>query len=169
MVELSDIVTDQGYDLDELSRRNPVFLGFLRHFGCGFCREALHDISKEMDYFDSKGIFVVMVHMAESSTALNYFEQFNLKGIQHVSDPECFLYARFGLAKGSFSQLFGLRTWIRGYEANKNGIPYQLQPVGDSIQMPGIFMLCEGQVKGSFIHRSISDKPDYKKLTECCV
>ena len=166
---LAFIRTNKGNDLLELSKRGPVLLAFLRHFGCMFCRESLVEISKKRKNIESKGITVVLVHMSDFETAEGYFKKFKLPGIEHVSDPECRYYAMFGLTKGSFSQLFGLKTWIRGFEV---AVTKQILPntslVGDGFQMPGIFLIREGKVIEQFIHQSVADKPDYDYFIHAC-
>ena len=73
------------------------------------------------------------------------------------------------LLKGSFSQLFGLKTWIRGFEiaTTKQMLPDNRR-IGDGLQMPGIFLLKNGVVVESFIHNSVADKPDYDSFIEVC-
>ena len=109
-----DMMTNVGLTVKEIAQEKPVLLVFLRHFGCIFCREALRDISAKRKEFESKGIEIVLVHMADNEIAEAYFNEYKLKGIKHVSDPECVQYAAFGLVKGSFSQLFGFKNFIRG-------------------------------------------------------
>ena len=169
MVIPENIKTNEGFDLAEMANQNPVLLVFLRHFGCIFCKEALYDIGKIQDYLKENSVDIVFVHMDTPEQAEYYFEQFQLHNVQHISDSDCNLYIQFGLRKGSISQLYGLRTWIRGFEANKKGLQYGLNKHGDTSQMPGIFVLCDGKVKNSFIHNNISDLPDYMKLLECCI
>jgi peroxiredoxin len=166
---LALIQTNKGNNLLELSHRGPVLLAFLRHFGCMFCRESLVDISKKRKSIESKGINIVLVHMSDNETAESYFKKFKLPGIEHISDHECRYYAMFGLTKGSFSQLFGLKTWIRGFEV---AVTKQILPntslVGDGFQMPGIFLLKEGKIIEQFIHKSVADKPDYDNFIHAC-
>ena len=163
------MVTATGESLAALSDVTPVLIVFLRHFGCVFCRESLHDISKKRRTIESKGIKIVLVHMSDNETAEIYFKKFNLKNIAHISDPECKIYASFGLLKGSFSQLFGLKTWIRGFEvaATKQILP-TIYKIGDGLQMPGIFLLKNATIVGSFIHKTASDKPNYENLIAVC-
>lgn len=141
---------------------------FLRHFGCIFCREALHDIAELKPKLDAQNINLTFVHMSTEETAQSFFDQFNLKNVMHISDPQCELYAQFGLTKGTFTQLMGLRTWMGGFRTRKKGIHISAQSIGDSLQMPGIFILCNGAVAESYIHKVISDKPDYEYLINCC-
>lgn len=166
---LSLIKTNKGNTIENLSDQGPVLLVFLRHFGCVFCKESMLDISKKRADLEKKGITVVLVHMSDFETAEGYFKKHNLKNIEHVSDPDCKYYALFGLVKGSFSQLFGLKTWIRGFEiaATKQMLPSTTR-IGDGLQMPGIFLIKEGIVIESFIHNSVADKPDYETFIQVC-
>ncbi len=107
--------------------------------------------------------------MADSEVADGYFKEFGLENVEHVSDPECKNYAIFGLVKGSFSQLYGLKTWIRGFEitTTKPNLP-TITRIGDGLQMPGIYLLRNGNVVESFIHNSVADKPNYEAFINVC-
>ena len=163
-----DIPTNSGKTLGELSREKPVLLVFLRHFGCIFCREAMKDIAAKRKSFEEKNIHIVLVHMADNETAESYFKNYKLDGINYISDPECRYYAAFGLVKGSFNQLFGLKNWLRGIEVTVKGTPVSLKQIGDGFQMPGIFMIRGGRVVDSYIHKSAADRPDYDNIISCC-
>lgn len=165
---LLQMVTNEGTNLINLSESKPVLLVFLRHFGCTFCREALADISKEREAIEASGSELVFVHMTDNEIAERYFNRYGLEGVQHISDPECKYYTKFGLVKGNFTQLFGLQSWIRGFSAGVvagHGIGPQL---GDGFQMPGAFVIQEGKIKNSFIHKLASDRVDYVGLVKCC-
>ncbi|MFM7090710.1 MAG: AhpC/TSA family protein, partial [Bacteroidota bacterium] len=66
---LSEMFTNKGETLLNLSNNNPVLLVFLRHFGCIFCKEALIDISKSKADIEAGGISIVFVHMTDFETA----------------------------------------------------------------------------------------------------
>jgi len=166
---ISNIVTSKGRTLVEASSETPVLLVFLRHFGCVFCREAMIDIGKKKDEWEKQNIKVVLVHMSDFETAETYFEKFKIPGIENISDPSCGLYATFGLGKGSVSQLFGLKNFIRGFETTVKGVPIGLRQIGDGFQMPGVFLIRNGKVMDSYIHASASDRPNYDSLMQCCV
>lgn len=161
--------TNLGESVAELSRQQPVLLIFLRHFGCTFCREALGDIANQRNDFAEKNVKVVLVHMTDNDVADKYFKKYELEGIHHVSDPQCEFYKAFGLLKGNFHQLFGLQSWIRGFEAGViEGHWVGYQQLGDGFQMPGAFSLHNGEVVNAFVHKIASDRPDYWKLVEHC-
>ncbi len=169
MQNLSLINTNKGNNISDLSNQSPVLLVFLRHFGCVFCKESLYDISKKREKFEAEGIKIVLVHMSDVKTAELYFRKYGINNIEHVSDPDCKYYALFGLVKGSFSQLFGLKTWVRGFElaATKQLVPGSKR-IGDGFQMPGIFLIKENVVIEQFIHSSVADKPNYETFIQVC-
>lgn len=152
----------------DMSVQQPVLLVFLRHFGCTFCREALSDISKTQEMLEGKGVKIVFVHMSSRQVAERYFSRYNIQNPVYISDPSCKFYTEFGLLKGNFTQLFGLHSWIRGFQSSTldgHGIGTKL---GDGFQMPGIFVIQDGLLKNSYIHKLASDRPNYKELLECC-
>jgi len=167
---MSEMKTNTGSDLLQLSKEKTVLLVFLRHFGCVFCKEALSDLAVLRSDMADKGIEFVFVHMANHGTADKYFNDFDLAGVQHISDPDKHYYIQFGLRKGSVSQLYGLRTWVRGFSSDTKKYKLELaEHLGDSTQMPGLFLIKEGEIKESYIHKLASDRPDYNKLFGCCV
>lgn len=166
---LEEMVTNTGENLGQISENQPVLLVFLRHFGCVFCKEALSDLSEKRSEIEGKKITIVFVHMAVDEVAEDYFKRYDLAGITHVSDLSQRFYAAFGITRGSFSQLYGLRTWTRGYAASKEGHKLErASNLGDSTQMPGIFLLRDRQVKHSYVHQLASDRPNYEELIQHC-
>lgn len=164
MLSLNNIITNKGNDLESLSESFPIILVFLRQFECIFCQEAIGDLTARKEEISEKNLKVIFVHLASSELADQYFSKYGFEEPEHISDPNCKIYNDFGLSKGSFGQLFGLKVWARGYELRKTGILMSRKTVGDSLQMPGIFIIHKGQILDSYIHKSIADKPDYEKL-----
>jgi peroxiredoxin len=165
---LKDLKTYKGHSLFEISFERPVLLVFLRHFGCTFCREALHDLKDNRRTIESEGTQIILVHLSDDETALKYFKDYGLSDIDFITDPDAIYYRTFGLVKGTFNQLFGLRTWMRTVQSaviNQHGWG---KTIGDGFQMPGVFIVHKGQIISSFIHRLISDRPDYLDLVKCC-
>jgi len=161
---LEAVYTNKGNDLHSLTNDKPVLLVFLRHFGCTFCREAMSDIAKIQDKIQQLGLKPVIVHMSEPEIAEGFFEKYKLNGITHISDPDLSLYEYFGLSKGTFGQLYGLKTWLRGIKAgiiDGHGGPKLKKGWGDYTQMPGLFILKEAEIIAKFSHKTASDRPDY--------
>ena len=161
--------TNNGRSVKDMSYSNPILLVFLRHFGCAFCRASLIELAQKRNNYESLGIKMVFVHMTDNSTADEYFDKYNLKGAEHVSDPNCEYYAGFGIVKGTINQLFGLSSLVKGFGYTfKQGYGWG-RIVGDGFQMPGLFLVHMGEVKERFVYKTVSDQPDYDKIVACCV
>ena len=162
---IENAVTQNGDSLLKLSHKGPVLLTFLRHFGCIFCREALHDLADRKEKILQANITLVLVHMSDTNLAEQYFVEYELPWVDHISDPSCELYSSFGLAKGGPSQLLGLKNLIRGFyiSMNTKSLP-SLRFIGDGFQMPGIFILDKGNIVDRFIHLSAADRPNYDEM-----
>jgi hypothetical protein len=164
-------LVNSGESLAAISERQPVLLVFLRHFGCTFCREAIGDIGRRRRQIEEAGTRIVLVHMApDRAVAERFFKRYKLFPIDHISDPGKELYRAFGLDRGSPTQLFGLKNWIRGFQSGVlegHGFSYHGETVGDGFQMPGIFFVYKGEVRNSFIHRFPFDRPDYEAIVQC--
>jgi peroxiredoxin len=163
------MVTNKGENVGEISMRSPVLLVFLRHFGCAFCRAAMLELSKKRKKYEKLGIRLIFVHLSPSEEGDKYFERFQLSNCEHVSDENCEYYASFGLVKGNFNQLFGLSSLLKGFSYTfKKGHGWGMF-IGDGFQMPGVFLIQEGEIRESFIHKTVSDQPDYDKIVSCCI
>jgi peroxiredoxin len=161
---LSVMKTQSNESVLDISKERPIMLVFLRHFGCQFCREAMDDVSKLQPHLAALDIKLVLVHMAEDSIAESYFRQFNLVGVPHISDPKCRFYTLFGLVNGNFTQIFGIQAWIRGFSVKAKYGREIGKHLGSNFQLPGVFIISNGEVKDSYIHKNVSDRPDYDSL-----
>ena len=165
-IDIQNVLTNTGELLTDINREKPVILVFLRHFGCIFCREALDDLAEKKVEIDNNGIELILVHMAANELAEQFLKEYDLSGVKHISDPECELYARFGLTKGRFTQLFGVKTLLRAFELKRKSDQLIVDPIGDSFQMPGVFLLKNDRIVDSYIHKTISDRPDYDTMIQ---
>ncbi len=165
---LADMISNKGISLRDLSIGQPILLVFLRHFGCTFCREALADIAKQRYSIEATGTKIVLVHMSKKQLAERYFNRYSLDNIDHISNEDCSLYKSFGLTKGNVNQLFGLKNWIRGFDAGLVKGYFVGKQMGDGFQMPGVFVIQDGEIKEFFIHRSAADRPHYLNMVNCC-
>jgi len=134
------------------------------------CKEAMKELASIQHDIKARGVELVFVHMAENDVAERYFEEYNLVGSLHISDPYKVFYHAFGLRKGSITQLYGLQTWVRGFAPENKGNKLEVsKSLGDSTQMPGAFHMFEGRILESYIHKLASSKPNYMQLAECCL
>ncbi len=164
---IRELFTNTGKNLDELSNDHPQLLVFLRHAGCTFCRESLSILSNQRADIDTEGCGIVLVHMGENERRDRvFFDKYGLSDVPRISDPTCRLYRQCGLDLGSFQELFGFRVWIRGFIAgylNGHGIG---RAQGNTFQMPGAFVVHNGEFVRGFRPTSAADPPDYLGLVK---
>ena len=156
-----------GRSVAALSEEAPRLLVFLRHFGCTFCREALADLSARRARIEADGTRLLIVHMGTPAEGREVLARYGLGDVDQVSDPSAGLYRAFRLGRGSFGQLFGWRSWVRGIVAGVlrgHGVG---APVGDGFRMPGVFLVHEGRVLREHRHRDAAEVPDYTELATC--
>lgn len=159
--------TSWDLTLAEHSEQRPHLLVFTRHFGCTFCREALADLFEHRGELETEGTGMIIVHMGSEEEGERVLGRYGLGGVPHVSDPTAWLYRSFGLDRGSFVQLFGWRSWVRGFIAGVirgHGVGGLS---GDGFRMPGVFLLDGGKVVREHRHAHASDAPDYVELARC--
>lgn len=153
-----------GRTLGELNREKPILVVFLRHAGCTFCRETLADLRDQRARVEAAGVTPVLVHMGSDASAAAFFGKYGLADVPRVSDPEKRLYRAFDLRRGSLGQLFGIRVWLRGFEAGVLGGHGVGMLQGDGFQMPGAFVVHRGRIVRAFRHRDAADRPDYDRM-----
>lgn len=156
--------TSHGITVAEHSRRAPHLVVFLRHFGCTFCRETLEELTMQRAEIEEEGTRLLIVHMGEAAEGQRVLDAAGLDDVAHLSDPSTSLYRSFGLERGRFGQLFGWSSWTRGFAARRHGVG---RLVGDGFQMPGVFLVDDGQIVRAFRHARASDRPDYHELAAC--
>lgn len=165
---LKQVTTQKGDSLWDLSCDKPILLVFLRHFGCVFCKEAMTDLSNLADQDKLKNVKLVLVHLSDPLTAETFFAKYKLKDVDYITDPDGLVYQQFGLLKATMKQLMGLKVWLRTFQAGVlEGHGLNSHLIGDGFQMPGVFLVHHGEIRESFVHTTVSDKPDYTKLAEC--
>jgi peroxiredoxin len=170
MIELYDIKTSEGDTLGDLSKQQPVLLVFLRQLGCMFCREGMTKLGELRQSIEHGGTKIVLVHMADTDKkARVVLKKYKLDTCATIADAPCMYYARFGLLRSSFSQLFGFSTWVKSadYAFNK-GHGFHL-PIGDGFQLPGLFMLHEGQILETYRAETVEEQPPYEAFINCCM
>jgi len=165
---LASIHTESGANLLALAEASPVLLVFLRHFGCPFCRKTISDVAVLQRELADRGVRPVFVHLGTSEIATKHFEYYGLGGVERIHDPGAAIYQlpAFALSRQHplWSTLNPVVFWAWLKRALvKHGIG-MIQ--GDGHQMPGIFFLKGPRIVRRFVHRNISDEPDYLSLIQ---
>jgi peroxiredoxin len=153
--------TNTGTSVLEMSRKKPVLLVFLRHFGCPFCREVMDDVSAQLKRLERSDVQLVLIHMSDDPLAEQFLNKYGLANIPHVSDTKRVLYRAFGLRRGTFWQMASPLLWWRGLRATLAHGQGFSPAYGSVLQMPGMFLIFHGHVVRSFIHQLAGDRPNY--------
>lgn len=150
-----------GETLGEAASEKTLVLVFLRHFGCTFTRKILReleDLKQEADRHDAR---LVLVHMLSPGDESEYID--DRREIARIADPMCELYRSFGLGKGGFLELFGPRVWLPLIAALIKGCGVG-HLAGDGLQLPGAFLLRDGEIIRGQRARTQADLPDLPGL-----
>lgn len=162
---LAQYQDQQQRNLIDLSHGHPTLVVFLRHFGCTFCREAMAQLAEDRAEIEQSGTRLVVIHQSEPAAADRFFAKYGLEDVARISDPERKLYAHFDLKEGSWEQVFGWKSWLRGIPAFFRGhFIGRLQ--GNGYQMPGSFLVQDTTVLRAYRHSSAADRVDYCALAQ---
>ncbi len=161
---LHTLIGSTGQTLAQLSEGQRVLVVFLRHSGCTFCREALDDLAKVRSPIEASGVKIALVHMSPEDDIRPFVEKYHVADLPRFSDPQRQLYTEFDLPPARLTQLFGFKVWWRGlltaFHAG-HGFGFSQESMS---QMPGTFLIENGQVLRAFRHQSPADRPDYAEL-----
>jgi len=122
---------------------------------------AVSEISKKRSEIAATGTQLAFVHMGNETQATKFFTRFGLNDEARVSDPEQMLYKTFSLRRGSFAQLFGLKVWKREFRERIMLTHGMGKIIGDSFQLPGVFLIQHSEILKAFRHESVADQVDY--------
>jgi peroxiredoxin len=159
---LSAYTSQSGQTLTALAER-PLFLVFLRHFGCTFCREAVAELAEKRPALEAKGAPLAFVHLGTEEKAQWFFKPYGLLDVPRFSDPEARLYQAFGLLRAELRQYLNTESIVRMLGAWSRG-HFLGFPAGDIERMPGAFLINRGEIQRAFRHKLVSDRPDYLAL-----
>jgi len=149
-----------GDSLKEASEKQTLAVVFLRHFGCTFTRQLLRNLQKMEDQTQEHGAKLVLVHMLKEGEEVDYLDSAE---VARIADPWCDLYRAFGLGKGGFLELFGPSVWYRAAIAFFRGCGVG-HLAGDGLQMPGAFLVKNGEIISSRKARTAADLPEVDAL-----
>jgi peroxiredoxin len=155
--------SQHGRTLAELCNQNRVFLVFLRHFGCNFCREAVAEIAQKRHGIEVQNVSLAFVHLGTEEKAQRFFTSYDLTDVPRFGDPHARLYQAFGLARAKLSQLLNPESIRRTVGAFFHG-HFIGFPAGEIERMPGVFLIEGTAIRKSFRHKRVSDRPDYLAL-----
>ncbi len=122
------------------------------------------DVADQRQAIAASGTQLAFVHQGQQERSESLFARYGLQDLPRVSDPKRELYRAFELRVASPLHFLRPKVWKRGWEnvrANKNRGG---RPMGNVLQMPGVFLLHRGEIVRAFRHQTIADRPDYETL-----
>lgn len=161
---MRDATGVKGRSLWDMSHESPLLVIFLRHLGCTFCKEAVRDAAAQRADLQAAGAKIVFVHMSPEKQAQPFFQKYGVADVERISDPDRHLYRTFGLERAGVKELLSPKVWLRGLSAIVAGNPPGI-PRGDTLRMPGAFIVNRGKIAKSFFHRTIAERPDLARLS----
>lgn len=162
--ELERAKTSSGDSLWDLSHRQPVLVVFVRHAGCTFCREAVHDVGQQADTIQQSGVKPVIVHMGSIENGRRLMKWSGRDDIESISDPDRRLFRAFELKFGTLWQLAGPYVIWRALFGGPL-YKYGFGPIiGHGQQLAGVFLLDRGRIVRSYRHQTTADRPNYAEL-----
>ncbi len=153
-----------GESLWELSQQERLLVVFVRHAGCTFCREAVHDVGEQAESLQTAGVRPIIVHMGKPEEAKSLWDWSRNRNLDAVSDPDRRLFREFELRMGNLWQLAGPYVFWRaifGGTLFKYGFG---KMIGHGMQLAGVFLVDRGRIVTSYRHQSTADRPDYAKI-----
>lgn len=159
-----EYLTNKHEDLVRLADAKPVLLVFLRHFGCAFCRETMTELAHVKKDIEADGVRIVIVHMVRNDIAEQVLQIYELAGLSHISDPDLELYHAFGLKRATIREFFGFRNWWRTIVAGVYKGHFIGKPIGDTFQMPGVFVYYKKRILNKYTYKYVSDMPNFVNL-----
>lgn len=125
----------------------------------------MRDAARQQADIQAGGARIVFLHLSSEAQAKRFFGKYGMGDVERISDPEGKLYEEFGLNRAGVKELLSPSVWLRGLTAiftgNAPGIPR-----GDTLRMPGAFLVNRGEVSASFFHKTIADRPNLKSIME---
>ena len=137
---------------------------FVRHAGCTFCREAVHDVGEQAKSLHAAGVRPILVHLGQPSDSAGLLRWSPQSDVMTISDPDRRLFRAFELPMGSLWQLAGPYVFWR---AIFGGTVFRYgfgKMIGHGMQLAGVFLVDQGRIVAAYRHRSTADRPDYAQI-----
>lgn len=105
---------------------------------------------------------VVFVYQGTAEQGPMFFDRLDPDAIA-IADPDGDLAQMFGIRRGGWREMFGLRSWVAGVRATAKGHLIN-RKIGDAWTMPTIFAVHGERILGEFRGSHAGDHPDIDQL-----
>jgi hypothetical protein len=103
--------------------------------------------------------------MEAEEAAKQFFNTHGLEDVPRISNPSGSLYEAFGLDRAGLREMLSPSVWFRGISAIASG-NFPGRPRGDVLRMPGAFVVKDGRIAKSYLHRTIAERPDMAQFSQ---
>lgn len=110
---------------------------------------------------ETGGVRIVLVHMADDAAAASLFGKYGLDDVPRISDPQRRLYEVFELNRAGLHKVVGPAVWWKGFKTTILQGHLPGKPVGDILQLPGTFLLRDGEIVRAHRPDNSADRPEF--------
>jgi hypothetical protein len=157
---LREAMTQDGVSLKALAELGPLLIFCLPAMGSRFCRRMLRDLGAQRAAIERAGVRVALVHMGDDSDAVAELGPLDLHYLARVADPDRKLYEHFDLKEATLAQRMGPKVWGAALTAGRGGG----RIAGNPAQLPGVFLLRNGEIESAYRSKTMADAPDLGRL-----
>ncbi|MCS7154029.1 MAG: hypothetical protein NZ989_08830 [Bacteroidia bacterium] len=153
-----------AHTLPELIKSAPyVWLQFLRHLGCIYCKGLVQDIRAFIERWDGRvRPRLIFIHPNTLEEGERFFQEF-YPGAAFVADPELRLYKLFRVKKVSPFREIRLSNLLRFWTLLRRGLSND-RPTSDPFVLHAAFLFHQGNLIWSYYANHLSDVPDWRRL-----
>jgi hypothetical protein len=143
-IAASQVLTLDGEQLRlrDLWRDGTTVTSFVRHFGCLFCHQMVHDLVATVPRILNRGGHVVIVGNGTVEQAKYFFsmKQLPRAGVSVVTDPERESYRAAGFERSAVRAVMN-KGWVRAYGAARAQGFRNRGIFGDLTQLGGLLVV----------------------------
>ncbi|MCS6894812.1 MAG: hypothetical protein NZZ60_01515 [Bacteroidia bacterium] len=140
-----------------------VWLQFLRHLGCIYCKGLVQDIRTFINRWNGETRpKLIFIHPNTYEEGVAFFQKFYPEAA-FIADPELHLYKLFQVPRASPWRQLKLGNLLRFWTLTRRGLSND-RPKADPWILHATFLFRQGKLVWSYYAKSFSDVPDWKRL-----
>lgn len=150
--------------LPELLQSAPyLWLQFLRHLGCIYCKGLVEDIRAFVDRWNGRvRPRLIFVHPNTLEEGKYFFNTYYPEAA-FIADPELRLYKLFRIPRAAPLRQVHWRNLLRFWELLRRGLSND-RPTADPWVLHAAFLFHNGNLVWNYYAKHLSDVPDWKRL-----
>ena len=155
---------NKGLKLSDFASRGPVFLWFMRYYGCTLCQLDIRNLARNYKAFSDKGASVIVVLQSDPAKIRGLVGKADLP-FTIACDPAQELFKRYEVRPAvSQAELMSLGTIKKIGEAMMAGIRHG-DYEGVEFQLPALFLLGPGlEIRWAKYAKNLADLPSVQEM-----